>query len=334
MNILNLITDKDRLEFSENYNYQTNFALSSLFPSRKSKNLKVDVTRLVENGSLPVMAQFHALDTEARIGDRTNYRQIEFEKLMIKEKLNQTERIHELLGNNADKQEVIDFIYDDMGNLTSRVLTRAELANNQVMATGKLEINENNFKTVVDYGYPTANNVSFTAWADPAHDIVADLNAVLAKAKAKGKVITRALTSGKIVSYMVNNTGIKQFFKDAGVLVTEKKVLQWVYENFGIAFVANDDVYKTSANDATVHRFYPENKITFFGGNGSLGAGLYGVTPEELALTKGVTSRGNVTITQWETPDPVATWTKATALYLPVVSDIEGLFIATVSKSA
>ena len=96
MNILNLITDKDRLEFSENYNYKTNFALSSLFPSRKSKNLKVDVTRLVENGSLPVMAQFHALDTEARIGDRTNYRQIEFEKLMIKEKLNQTERIHEL----------------------------------------------------------------------------------------------------------------------------------------------------------------------------------------------------------------------------------------------
>ena len=63
-----------------------------------------------------------------------------------------------------------------MGNLTSRVLTRAELANNQVMATGKLEINENNFKTVVDYGYPSANNIPFSEWDKPEHDIVGDLN--------------------------------------------------------------------------------------------------------------------------------------------------------------
>ena len=39
----------------------------------------VDVARLVEGGNLPVMANFHALDTEAKIGDRTNYRTIEFE---------------------------------------------------------------------------------------------------------------------------------------------------------------------------------------------------------------------------------------------------------------
>ena len=238
-----------------------------------------------------------------------------------------------LLGNNAPEQEIIDFIYDDMGNLTSRVLTRAELANNQVLSTGKLQIDENNFKTVVDYGYPTSNNVPLSGWADPTHDIVADLNSVKDKASKLGKTITRALTSSKIVGYMVANEGIKSFFEKSGNLVTTNRVLQWVYDNFGIAFEVNDDVYKLSANDTTTHRFYPENKITFFGGNGALGKGLYGVTPEELGLNNGVATRGNVTITQWETPDPVATWTKATALYLPVVSDIEGLFIATVSKA-
>lgn len=331
MNILNLITDKDRLDFSENYNYQTTFALSSMFPARKSSNLKVDVTRLVENGALPVMAKFHALDSEARIGDRANYRQIEFEKLMIKEKLNQTERIIELLGNNAKDQEVLDFVYDDMGNLTSRVLVRAELANNQVLSTGQLSIDENNFKTVVNYGYPSANNSSFTGWSSPDHDIIADLNTVKAKATAKGKTITKALTSGKIVSYMLANEGIKSYFANAGILLTETRLLQWVYENFGIAIAVNDAVYKTSANDTTVHRFFPENKISFFGGEGAIGAGLYGVTPEELALTE-TTSKGYVTITQWDTKDPVATWTKATALYIPVIKDIEGLFIATVAK--
>lgn len=332
MNILNLITNKDRIDFSENYNYQTEFKVSPLFPAQKTENFKVAMARLVEGGNLPVMAQFHALDTEARIGDRTNYREITNEKLFIKEKLNQTERILEFLGSKYDEQEAIDFIYDDMSNLVSRVLTRVELANNQVLSTGMLSIEENNFKTVVNYGYPTANNTAFTGWSDPTHDIVGDLNALIAKAKKAGKTITRALTSSKIVQYMVNNEGIKEFFKNAGVLVTEQRVLQWVYENFGIAFATNDDVYKTSANATETHRFFPENKISFFGGNGTLGKGLFGVTPEELGLNEGVSTRGNVTVTQWESNDPVAVWTKASAMYLPVVRDIEGLFIATVSK--
>lgn len=334
MDILKLITDKDRLDYSENYNYQTTFKLSPLFPPKKSKNLKADMAKLVENGNLPVMAQFHAFDTEARIGDRTNYREIEVEKLFIKEKLNQSERIALLLGNKPDKSEALDFIFDDMGNLTSRVLVRAELANNQVMATGKLEVNENNFKTVVDYGYQTSHNVSLSGWDDPDHDILGDIETVQKKAKAIGKVITRALTSEKIVGYMVKNNGIRAFFKDTNSPITEARVLSWIAENYRIRFATNDNVYKTSANDATTHRFFPENKISFFTGEGAFGQGLYGVTPEELKLTQGKTSRGYVTITQWETPDPVATWTKASAIYLPVIKDIDGLFIATVSKAS
>lgn len=329
--ILKLITAKDRVEFSENYTYDREFVTAPLFNTKKTDNFKVEVARLVEGANLPVMAQFHALDAEARIGDRANYSKMEYEKLLIKEKLNQTERIAVLLGNRPTDEEVVDFIYDDMANLTARVLTRAELANNQVLATGQLHIEENNYVTSVDYGYPSANNTAFTGWSDPEHDIVADLNAIIAKAKAKGKKITRALTSGKIVGYMVANKGLKGFFEKAGVLLTEQRLLQWVYDNFGIAFVTNDEVYKTSANDKTTHRFFPENKISFFGGNGYIGEGLYGETPEELMLN-GVVSKGNVAITQWQANDPAAIWTKASAIYLPVIADIEGLFIATVAK--
>lgn len=329
--ILKLITAKDRVEFSENYTYDREFVTAPLFNTKKTDNFKVEVARLVEGANLPVMAQFHALDAEARIGDRANYSKMEYEKLLIKEKLNQTERIAVLLGNRPTDQEIVDFVYDDMANLTARVLTRAELANNQVLATGQLQIQENNYVTSVDYGYPTANNTALTGWSDPDHDIVADLNAIIAKAKAKGKKITRALTSGKIVGYMVANNGLKGFFEKAGVLLTEQRLLQWVYDNFGIAFVTNDEVYKTSANDTTTHRFFPENKISFFGGNGYIGEGLYGETPEELMLN-GVVSKGNVAITQWQASDPAAIWTKASAIYLPVIADIEGLFIATVSK--
>ena len=58
-----------------------------LFPAEKTNNIKIATKTLVSNGTLPVMAQVHALDTEARIGDRTNYKELEVEKLLIKEKL-------------------------------------------------------------------------------------------------------------------------------------------------------------------------------------------------------------------------------------------------------
>lgn len=328
--ILKLITNKDRLDYTENYDYKTTFVTSPLFPARKTDNMKLEMSRLVEGGDLPVMAQFHALDTEARIGDRTNYKTIEFEKLFIKEKLNQTERISMFLNGVKDEKRIIDFVYDDMGNLVARVLTRAELANCQVLSTGKLTINENNYKTVVDYGYQASHNVNLSNWSDPTHSIVDDLNKLVEQARNDGKVITRALTSSKVIGYIVANEQIKGFFEKSAQLVTRERVLQWVYENFKIAFATNDDVYKLSANDKTTHRFYPENKITFFTGNGALGAGLYGVTPEELELTDTM-SRGMVVVTQWKTPDPVATWTKASAMYLPVISDIDGIYIGTVA---
>ena len=60
---------------------------SCFFPAEKTNNIKIATKTFVSNGTLPVMAQVHALDTEARIGDRTNYKEL-VEKLLIKEKLN------------------------------------------------------------------------------------------------------------------------------------------------------------------------------------------------------------------------------------------------------
>lgn len=332
--VLNLITNKDRVAFSENYQYKHDFKLTKLFTPEKTNNLKVAIAKVVENGDMPVSATFHAYDTEAKIGDRTNYRSIELQKLLIKEKINTTERILELLGNSYDDEEAIDFIYDDMENLSSRVETRAELANAQLLSTGKLTINENNFKTVVDYMYNSTHNIALSEWEKADHDIIGDLEKVMDKAKKVGKTITRAVTSSKIVSYMRNNTAIKDYFARSLVLPTANNVLNWVYENFGIAFEVYDDTYKDSANATTVHRFFPENKISFFGGQTAIGKGLYGVTPEELVLNDGKMTKGFIAVTQWNTPDPVATWTKASAVYIPVMADIDGLFIATVSNAS
>lgn len=69
------------------------------------------------------------------------------------------------------------------------------------------------------------------------------------------------------------------------------------------------------------------------GPSGKLGTGLWGVTPEELSYgpwTK-KSAKQFVTITQWDTPDPVATWTKASGLFVPVLQVPEGMIIATIT---
>ena len=59
------------------------------FPMVKTENMKLAVIQLTEKGKVPVMALIHALDTEARIGDRPNPESVNYELFLIKDKLNQ-----------------------------------------------------------------------------------------------------------------------------------------------------------------------------------------------------------------------------------------------------
>ena len=87
-------------------------------------------------------------------------------------------------------------------------------------------------------------------------------------------------------------------------------------------------------------RYYPKSKVSFFGtSNGMrLGAGLWGVPPEvDLAAyyEGGVQNRDQyVYISQWSEKDPAVLWTKASALYIPVLFNPYSLYVATVTETA
>lgn len=335
--ILKLITKRDLLDFGENFNYQTNFKLSSITRQSKSDNIKFAITRLMENGNLPVIAKVHADDTEARIGERTNFSVFEFEKFLIKEKINLTERQAELVDFGIqDDNRIVKYIFDDISNMTSRVLTRAELMNNQLLSTGKVEINENNYKTTLDFKLHDYQNVDFKDWDDPKHSIIADLKNVKNVARQHGKTITRALTSQAVVDLLEKNEEILTYFKNATTLVTQEVIVAWIRNNLGIAIDVNEDLYREDATSSATHRFFPNNKIAFFTGTGVFIEGLWGVTSEERMLRTELgiktMTRGYTTITQWAEPDPAAIWTKASGVYVPVPRDVDGLYIATVYK--
>lgn len=328
MDYLTMLKNEELIEFVDNLSYQTNFIGDKLMPNVKRGNLKVAMRSIMEGGNLPVMAQVHAFDTEARIGDRPSFEEIKFEKLLIKEKLNQTERMAEYIDDGASASEIKNFVFDDAANLVSRVLTRMEVAKMEYLATGKITVKENNVTTTIDYHVPAANKVSLTGVGTGG--ALAAIEGVKAAAQKKGVNIVRAVCGSAFITELAKDESITKFWTGVTTPLTEKNLRAWINDNFGIEFVVNDDVYKTAATATTTHRFFDEKVVAFLGTKGTVGNGVFGVTPEERRLRNGNTSeRALVTVTQWLNEDPVAVWTKASAVALPIPKDPNGLFIGT-----
>ena len=319
--------------YSRNYDYSTNYLGDAIFTKEKTKNLFVRINQLVENGNVPAIAKFSAFDAEAPIGSREKITQKDYQKLLIKEKLPTSEKAAYLLDANLPESELIKYLFDDFNIELQRVLTRVELANMQVLSTGKLTIQENNINAVIDYELKASHKKSYSGWSNPSHSIISDLQEIVSLAVTEGRSVKRAVTSSKVISYMTKNTEIVDTLASVNRIATTKNVLDFINEQFGIDFVANDAVYKLEGGDTTTHRFFPENTISFMD-DVEFGKGLFAPTPDEVKQVKGYNNadiQQFVYLKAWAEEDPSITWTMGSAVYLPLPLDINSLFIATIS---
>jgi len=341
MDILTAVTDKDRLDFSQNYNIRRNYDGDHEFPDIKTQYLEAEYLRLSDALQLPVAAMVHAFDTEAHLGKRPTAEKVTIEKLLIKEKINQSERVQLLKDKGvAGTESLLQYIFNDAGHLAENVKTRTEVAKMEVLATGKMTVKENNLDFAVEYGVTNDNRFTLS-WDDTDHDILGDIQGIMDYAHSIGKNPTRAKTSSSILMKMRKNNNIQKAIGGiymAGVMPTLTQINALMMEDFGFAITINDAVYAYEGADGkkTSARYFDRNTFSLYtvGVNGAIGTGLWGVTPEENAQGPWIAKSAQqfITISQWATPDPVATWTKASGVFIPVLPDPNGLFIATVSQ--
>lgn len=337
--ILNLISDSDRLDFSQNFSVtRPAYIGDRIFPDQKTESLKAEYLRLADGATIPTMATVHAFDTEAEIGTRPALEKTEVEKLLIKRKINQTERMRQLTENGVYADDaVVRYVFDDMRLMAESVKARTEVAKMEVLATGKMTIKENNLDMTVDYGVPTANTgfkIDFGADAD----IIGQIQAIADKAASSGHALSEMVLGTKILRKLATNKGIQTLVYGtvgAGTYVTTEKLRSLFTDLFGFGQITTNDLrYKVQAANGAEksQRFFPEDKVAFLsnGTAASFGVGLWGVTPEEAEYGQYNEKSASqfVTITQWATPDPVAVWTKASGLFIPVLPDPNALFIA------
>lgn len=338
--ILQLISDADRLDFSQNLSVARPAYLGDrLFPDQKTENMAAEYLRLASGAAIPVMATVHALDTEAEIGSRPVFDKTRVEKLLIKRKINQTERVQllEESGVNAD-DAIVRYVFDDMRLMADAVKVRTEVAKMEVLSTGKMTIHENRLAMDIDYGVP-AQNTSYTLDLGPNADIIGQIQAIVDAAADNGETITEMVTSKKELRKIAANKSVQTLIFGAagqGTYVSTDRLQALFGQMFGFSTITTNDLrYKVqrASGEEELKRFFPDDKVTFLsaGSGAGFGVGLWGVTPEEKAYGpyQDKSADQYITLTQWATPDPVAVWTKASGLFIPVLPNPNGLYIAT-----
>jgi len=353
-NIFGMVRKEDWLAVGNQIPTRQADPIDGLFGDEKTDNLVAKWESIAAEYSVPMMAQFHGFDTESQTTFRLPIDTHNIEKGLIKVKLNQSERLRALAqaGVTGD-QALYDYVLDDGIRLADQVITRSKVAKNELMATGKVTIKENNLNLTVDYGVPSSQT-SYVFDLSEGADVPSQIQELIDDASDKGVIITGLMTSRKNLTKMRKNTAIQKAINGntgVGALVSNDALMAYLDTEFGIStVVTNDLTYGASAEVDSDGRpviankkYYPQNKMTFFAGNanGRLGTGLWGDSPEATAAKAGFAEKNieastispYVYIMQWMENDPTVTWTKASSLFIPVLYNPNSLWIATIDDS-
>lgn len=339
-NPLSAIAPEERLSFAQNFDVKRPTVLDVIFPDVKTQFWTAEYFRLMSGSQLPDVAFVHGLDTEAEIGQRPSFEKVLTEKLFIKRKLNQSESLQHAIDHGVpDNDALLKYVFDDASTLFEGVLARTKIMKGQAMATGALKIKENGIDMTIDFGVPSANKKTLAQWSSASSDILGDIETMIAALEAQGYVANHLLTSKKNVNYMRNNTAIQTAILGAANkrLLSKSELADFMMSEYGVTIDVCEEKYRYKKADGTfaTGRYYAENKVTMYeaDANGSFGTGLWGPTPEEGAYGpySEKSNRQFITLSMWETADPVAKWTKASGMFVPVMPKANGIVIGTVT---
>lgn len=345
-NVYGLIPREEWLDVGFNVT-RPNDPIDGLFGDVRTNNLVAYWQSIASEYQVPMMAQFHGFDTEAQTTFRVPVDTHNIEKGLIKVKINQSERMRELLRSGVTNSDMYDYIINDGVRLADQVVTRTKVAKNELMATGKVTINENNLNLEVDYGV-SVDQTKETIDLSSGADAPAAIQKIIDAAADKGVTLTGLLTSRKNITKLRSNEAIQKAINGTsgvGALVRTNALYAYLEDEFGISRIITNDL--TYGADATIgedgrptvtqKRYFPQNKLSFFAANsaGRLGDGLWGDPPEADIKDYFPVSTSNVSpfvyVMQWSEKDPAVIWTKASGLFIPMLFNPNSLWIATVS---
>ena len=161
--VLELFEQKEILNYQKDRKYPALMG-EELFPEVKKRSLKFDM--IVNKSKTPVIASVHGFDTESEIGQREAQKKA-IELALIKRKLPLSEEdiiALESPRNEAERQELMQEVYNDIDSLVQGVRARVEVMRMEILAKGTVTLNENGLNASIDYGVPEAHKAANVDW--------------------------------------------------------------------------------------------------------------------------------------------------------------------------
>lgn len=324
-----------------------NDPIDTLVGDLRTDNIMAKWQAIAAEYQTSIMAQFHAFDTEANKTVRIPVDTYSIKKALIKVKIDQSELLQEYLHSGVQGDEALkDYVLNDGIRLAEQVFTRSKAAKAEMLATGKITIKENNLDIPVYYGVPQSH-INYRLDLSPEADISGQIQQIIDDAADAGVTLTGLITSRKNITKMRRNAALQKEINGnlgAGALIAQTALFAHLEQEYGLSRIITHDLTygadvkmdsETGRPVITKRRYFPDDKLSFFSANpaGFVGMGLWGDPPEvQLSGFYPVNASGAapyVYVTQKMEWDPAVLWTKASALFMPLLYDPNSLWIAT-----
>lgn len=344
MTIYDLVISEEIVAYWElNLQDRKPYIGEELFPN--DKKIGLTLKWLKGASGMPVVLKPSAFDVVAIPRPRIGFEKLSAEMPLFKESKYIDEELRQELNkviesnNQAYIDLIMDRIFSDEIELLEGAAAQRERMRMMALTTGTIVMEGNGQTYEYDYGMPTEHKVTAKkSWSDPTATILSDIREGKDKIEEDtGVEITRAMCSSKVIGYFRVNNEIRASLTNAETgerFISDKKILQFIFDELGIEVVTNDKKYKDEKD--TVQRYVPDDIFVMFP-SGNLGKTWFGTTPEESDLMTG--SVANVTITDtgvavttMKKADPVTVETKVTMICLPDFPTANQVYILDVIK--
>lgn len=315
------------------------FTLSRWLPNRDVNDLVARFTRGGEG--LSETATFRAYDAESPIGSRPGLSRVTQELPPISRKVRLGE--YDQLRQRNATGEVTNAILRDAVRMARSIGARMEAARGEALYKGIIQLAENGVIVDVNYGRAAGHTVApAVLWsdatnADPIADLIAWTDTYI---NANGEPPGVILTSTRVLRLIgaaakVRNAGATL----AGVpSIASQAAVSGLLAGYGLPPIETYDARVSVAGTAT--RVIPDDRVLLlpppvdpFDAEGTdLGATMWGTTAEALQPNYAVEGdEPGIVAGAYSTQDPVAVWTKAAAIGLPVLANPDLSFAADVA---
>lgn len=316
------------------------FSLARWLPNNPIDDLDFRFTRGGEG--LIEAATFRAYDAESPIGARPGVVRVSGQLPPISRKIRLGE--YDRLKQRKLDDRIRGALMTDAERMTRSIMARMELARGDALVNGKVTISENGLMVEADFGRSGSMSVapgtlwSVVATATPLSDLLTWRETYIT---TNGELPGAIVTSTRVLNYMLRNAEIRTLAATAlgTPTLVSPGMLQQVFEAHGLPPVYTYDAQVKVSGVAT--KVIADDKLLLLPAAGDanapesseLGATLWGTTVEatspKYAIENG--EEPGIVAGSYEDEDPIALWTKASAIGLPILANPDLSMVADVA---